>query len=323
MEKDELAKRARERLRRREQQDAARTLAEFEKIRARLQTELDQVLKVIADARAAGETPTPNLIFQQGRTKRLLDAITDEIRRAAPKLAGIVSKSQANAIEVARQQSAGLPELTVDLQSFDSEATRSLIGISSDGAPLGKLFEAMSKPIREAMFDALIFGIASGQPNPVIAKALDDAAGIGRVRAMTITRTETNRAYRESSRQFYDTVPGVIGWRWVAALDLNTCPICWRMHGRIFKTKTKFGTHPNCRCTMVPVFAHDPPPLLGTKVFGDLNPAQQTAILGKKRFELYDAGVGLDKFVGTRQTPFGTGRFLIPSRDIVPPVDHK
>lgn len=158
------------------------------------------------------------------------------------------------------------------------------------------------------MFDALFFGISAGSSNATIAREVRQAIGGGTAAAMTIVRTETNRAYREATRKYYAEVPGVIGWRWLAALDLRTCPICWALHGRIFKTKTKFGTHPNCRCTMVPVFADDPKPETGPELFAKLNDTQKKAILGPKRYELYLQGAELSDFVATTKTPFGIGR---------------
>lgn len=320
---DELATRARRELLDREKRDAVLTIREFGKIRDNISAELDAVLKAIADARAIGNVPTPGLIFEGNRLKRLLDAVTDEINRAAGPLTDTLTDAQEKALSIARSQARGLPQLAADLQLFDAEATRELIGISGDGGPLARLFKKLAKPIRQSIFDALINGMAQGATNQQIAAVINRSVGNGAAAAMTIARTETNRAYREASRKFYDDVPAVIGWRWLSALDLNTCPLCWAMHGRIFKTKVKMGTHPNCRCTMVPVFATDAAANLGTDLFAKLNQAQQTAILGPKRFELYSAGVKLPKFVGTKKTPFGPGRFLIAARDITPPTNHE
>ena len=85
------------------------------------------------------------------------------------------------------------------------------------------------------------------------------------------------------------------------------------MHGRVFKTSEKFATQPNCRCTLVAKLADSEEIKTGEDEFGELSKEQQKAILGSKRFELYQSGKNkLSSFVGEKNTEFGKVRFIRP-----------
>jgi SPP1 gp7 family putative phage head morphogenesis protein len=285
---------------------------EFKKIQNRLSLQIYDTLKQIDHLqRTEGNAPV-NLLIKKARFSMLLDQVSDEIKKASDRLAQITESSQSSAIAVAKTQAGKSAQLRTDLTFFDSAATQELIGIAGNGEPLDVVFSRLAPRVKQAMFDALFYGIATGRPNAVIAKEVRDAIGGGAFGAMTIVRTETNRAYREATRKFYDQTDGVIGWKWIAALDLRTCPICWALHGHIFETSVKFGTHPNCRCTLIAVFKGDKMKDTGSDEFAKLNRAQQLAILGPRRLELYELGADLTDFVETHQTPFGLGRRLTP-----------
>jgi SPP1 gp7 family putative phage head morphogenesis protein len=287
-------------------------LAEFKKIQDRIALEITDLMRAIAIEQKDKGNASPGLLIRQARLRMLLDQVTTEIVKASGRLGIITADAQRQAINVAEVQAANHAELRADLAFFDSAATRELIGIAGDGQPLAKHFARIAAPVRQKMFDALFFGIAAGKPNESIAREIKQAVADGSVNAMTIVRTETNRAYREATRQFYEETPAVVGWRWVAALDLTTCPICWALHGKIFKTNTKFGTHPNCRCTMVAVFPGDAKPETGSDRFGKLTIEQQKAILGPRRLDMYYQGAELDDFVQPVNTPFGPSRRIRP-----------
>lgn len=285
---------------------------EFEKIQIRLASEIADLLKQIDKQRRIDGNASPANLFKKARLDQLLDQVTAEIRDASERLAGLTESAQNTAIDIAGKQAATYPQLKADLVTFDAGATRKLVGLAGNGQPLAVHFARLAAPARQAMFDALFFGVAAGTPNQAIAREVKDAIGGTTAQAMTIVRTETNRSYREASREFYKEAPSVVGWRWLSALDLNTCPICWGLDGRIFKTKTKFGTHPNCRCTMVPVFADDPKQPTGPELFAKLNDAQQRTIVGPRRLDLYAQGANLSDFIETNKSAFGIGRQIKP-----------
>jgi SPP1 gp7 family putative phage head morphogenesis protein len=287
-------------------------VSEFEKIQTRLTSEISDLLDRIDKQRRFEGNASPAGLFKKARLSELLDQVTAEINAASARLAGLTESAQSSAIDVAGTEAAKYPQLKSGLVTFDAPATRAIVGLAGNGQPLAVHFAKIAAPARQAMFDALFFGVAAGTPNQAIAREVKDAIGGTSAAAMTIVRTETNRSYREATREFYTSAPSVIGWRWLAALDLNTCPICWGLHGRIFKTNTKFGTHPNCRCTMVPVFKGDAKQPTGPELFAKLNEAQQRTIVGPRRLDLYRQGAELSDFIETNKSAFGIGRQVKP-----------
>ncbi|HEY1011355.1 MAG TPA: minor capsid protein, partial [Herpetosiphonaceae bacterium] len=169
---------------------------------------------------------------------------------------------------------------------------------------------------RAAAENALLRGIALRQPARLIARELQRELGIGLEQALTVARTEGLRAAREGQRQIFAASGVVTGWRWVSALTPRTCAMCWAMHGTIHQVDEIFGTHPNCRCTMVPVIR---PELLtqpqtfatGAERFARLAGKTQLAILGRKKYNAYAAGdLALSDVVGYRDDPkWGPTRF--------------
>ncbi len=302
---------ARRLLLQRERAAQLRVVAEFRKIQKRIEMDLFELLKRIDKERRLTGNASPSSLIQQARARDLLAQVTDEINRISRTLGLETTNAQVRAVDIAQAQAADETRITTNLNFFDSAATQELIGIAGDGQPLFEHFADVAPSVRSLMFDALFTGIATGQSNQQIARAVNQAVGFGAARSMTIVRTETNRAYREATRKFYDDAPEIVGWRWVAALDLTTCPICWALHGSIFLTKQKMATHPNCRCTMVPHFRGDPKPETGPEKFARLTIEQQKTILGPGRLDLYNQGANLGDFVETYNSKFGPGRRIV------------
>lgn len=93
-------------------------------------------------------------------------------------------------------------------------------------------------------------GIKAGQK--------DDFKGSA-YRTLLITRTEIMRASNLGALAVYEQNQDVLkGWEWVATRDERTCPICGGMDGKVFsfdsgQLQPPSGSHPGCRCTIVPV----------------------------------------------------------------------
>lgn len=78
-------------------------------------------------------------------------------------------------------------------------------------------------------------------------------------RTLLIARTETMRASNLGALAAYEENADILsGWEWTATKDERTCPICGAMDGKRFKfndpqLQPPSGSHPGCRCTIVPV----------------------------------------------------------------------
>lgn len=78
-----------------------------------------------------------------------------------------------------------------------------------------------------------------------------------RNRAVTVLQTETNGIQAQATLDEYQD-DNIKKYRYLATLEVHTCPICGELDGKVFPVKdaekgVNFPTmHPHCRCTTVP-----------------------------------------------------------------------
>lgn len=245
-----------------------------------------------------------------GEIEALLEEIELQVARRTVRFAAAVTNAQRSVITSAAK--ALNAYLETSIFEADKPAIEKLIGRTQDGTTLSKFFLRLKEPVREAAKDALIDGFAAGESARTIATRLNDVADIGKTRALTIARTETNEAYRAATREFYSG-GGIKKYIWMAVLDTRTCVICWRLHGQIFTSNRKVFSHPNCRCVLVP-FIKRQKIASGVDLFAKLEAGFQKQILGPKRFELYSGrDARLKDFVGSEESKeFGHRHFIKP-----------
>lgn len=208
-----------------------------------------------------------------------------------------------------------LPSFKTSIFDPDKEAIQKLINRTQRGDSLQKAFSRLAEPVVLRAKQELIEGFSLGESAPQISRRINDVSEIGLARAMTISRTETNEAYRAASREFYDDA-SIKQYIWLSTLDVRTCFICWLLHGRKFNSKFKVTAHPNCRCVVCPVTKNTQEVETGSSRFEKLETSYQRQILGEKRFELYRNGVQFHSFVGVKTTDeFGLQHFIRPLSD--------
>ena len=184
------------------------------------------------------------------------------------------------------------------------DAFTAFVGISADGAPLGRLLAELGPKAAKQITEEIGDGIALGYNSKKIARNVRNRAGMPLTRALTISRTETNRAFRESSRLSYAVNSGegglVRGYRRMSAKSENTCIACFAEDGTFHETNQLMPTHPNCRCTLVPETSTyrdlgldvdmPPPPENARDWFGRQSQASQEKILGAERLRALNSG---------------------------------
>lgn len=161
----------------------------------------------------------------------------------------------------------------------------------SHGSPVLRLLDSLGPTtVREAK-SVLFAGIAGGFNPRKTARQLQKTAGYAAVRARTISRTETLRAYRQATVESYRANEDVVtGWKWLATLSVRTCPACLALHGKEFPLEEDFGSHPNCRCTTVPVTEDSKPIPSGEEWLKQQDVTTQQKILGKAKYNAYAGG---------------------------------
>jgi SPP1 gp7 family putative phage head morphogenesis protein len=193
-----------------------------------------------------------------------------------------------------------------------TQALNEMIALTQPSSPISALFAAIPKQAQMAVRNIFLAGLAQGLNPKQIARSLRRVTEYSAYRAATIARTETLRAYRTAAQETYRANDDVVlGWVWLASLSTRTCPVCLALHGKRFPLKRDFGTHPNCRCTQIPVTDEAFTLEDGESWFSKQADEKQAKILGKGKYEAYkDGRIRLSDLVGERDdSEWGLVRF--------------
>lgn len=274
-----------------------------------IRSQLVSIQSKIEDATAAGETLGRSWLMQQGRARALEAQIQHALAEFAPKATAIVVANQREKVTRARSNSRDLtalalgrraPTLMAEWNVLPTSALEDLVGFSADGSPLRSLFDALGPQVSRSIRDELATGITLGRNPRVVARGVNSRSGMGLARALTISRTESLRSYREATRRQYDQSSVVEGWLWLSARDITTCAACWGMDGDRFDTGDGMEAHPNCRCTMVPNTGSTEIGN-GVDLFDKLSQADQRTVLGPSKHDaLRDGKISLKDLVTKR-----------------------
>lgn len=310
-----------------------------------LQAQLAKVVSVMEKDAALG-LDSGAYILQQQRLTAMLAEAQSKFMDFGTKAGIAVQQAQLDGVVAAEsyvtkavQAQMGPPPngiTAVDFGKLHDTAITEMVGNLGDGSPLRDLTQTFGDDASKSLNSLLIEGITTGLNPVAIARKMHAAVlDIGRRRAETIARTEMMRAARQATSVMLQENDDVIkGWTWLCAQDRRTCPVCWAMQGKEFKTDVLMATHPNCRCTMTPLaytwrelgFDLDEPqfsPKLGPgeTLFKQLPQEDQRFILGKGGYTAYSNGlVSLDDFVQDTYSPlWGYGRSRKSLRKMVGP----
>lgn len=293
---------------------ASAIVARYGRVRKRLNRRLDALTARIVEARRAGEEVRPGWLFAQERYREL---VTDFEQHTLAFLHGVdveIAKSKRTSVALAEDAAptlslaamgaapaAAQAEIAATFVKLSSAALDQIIRNAGDGHPLGLLLAEIAPQAIEGVRDSLAYGVAAGRPVRAIAREVRDAARIPMVRALTISRQEVLRAYRETSTAMYAASPVVRGWVWYAQLDTRTCPLCWAQHGSEHPADEGLNSHVNCRCTQAPLtrswreLGYGIPDgrvslATGPGRFRELTEGDKLAVLGRSRLDAYKRG---------------------------------
>lgn len=267
----------------------------------RLRWSLD---RLTARIEAAGEDASSGWLLRQEELRTLQRGVGAEVDRLSTQADGATTRAQAEAVTLAQTDARSALLRRATFRPPPADVARELVGHLGDGRPLRALLDTLGPEAARQVRDALVSGVVLGESPGRIARRTRRAFGGSAVRAVTIARTETMRAFRESTRQtFQANAQEVRAWRWKATAGTRTCAFCWAMHGSEHPLSESLASHPNCRCVMEPVL-HDEQraPATGPERFDRLSPERQRLILGPAKHAAYEAGdLGLEDLVGTRR----------------------
>jgi len=316
-----LAREFRKQFLRGEREAQARLARAYQTAYESVQRELTEFGRKMADAKREGEL-SRSWLFREGRFER----IARHLELAGAFFAGDADRTtqqgQRRAIDEATSHAGELIRTGAGtFQRANLEATYQLVGTLGDGSPLRATLESAARGAVEAAEDILTTAVATGKNPRVAAREMKDAAGVPAVRASTIARTEILRSYRSASLDNYQANDDVLeGWVWLATLDNRTCAVCWIQHGSQFSLDEEFGSHPNCRCSPMPLLIGVPSGVESGALRLERASAETlSAVLGPRTYEAYlNKQIALRDLVGVKEDPeWGTVRYRRPLRELL------
>ena len=146
-----------------------------------------------------------------------------------------------------------LARMGIEWTRVPPQAMANIVASTEASAPVGRIIGRLGQEVAEEVMFNLVQGIALGKGPRETAKLVTESAGMGLSKALTLTRTETMRAYREASRMQYQANPAMVkGYRRMSAKDERVCIACLVLDGEFYELDEPLQAHPNCRCTLVP-----------------------------------------------------------------------
>ncbi len=341
----EVADRFRSQLLAGDAQAQRRLVAAYVRARADAERELNRLLRIAEQRRAQGQAVSRGWLYREARLGDLLAQFDQALDRFGPAAAELITKQQRDAAAKARGDALKLVDAalgrtapteakTAVLARFErapEEAIQALVGFLADGTPLAAVFRRIGGSASGDLQAYLVSAFARGRNPLVIARESRHLLDAPLWQAQRLARTETLRAYRESTRHDLEANPDVVeGWVWHAKLDARTCPACWAMHGTRHGPDERLDGHPNCRCAMLPRtrswaelgfpdMPDDRAPIeRGTDAFLEQPEHVQRAVLGPAGFRAFQRGeVKLVDFLARRDSPtWGTMRYARSLRAI-------
>lgn len=293
--------------------------ASYASVLGSIRHRLSVLYQQIEEKQNQGETVPVSWLYEQNRLTNIKAFITSEINRFGNAALLTVQQLQQIGITLGTQAAQELLNATVPSGVHwtfgrpSSEALRAFIGVTQSGSPLHDLFHGFGEEAAKSVGDTLLLGLSLGQNPRKVAPRVEQALGISRSRALVISHTELNNAYRNANLENFRQNSGVISkYRRTCAKNARSCAACIALDGTLYDLDEDFALHPCDRCTMLPVVkdwseilgplgidTSNMPDMsrsvthmqTGLEWFEEQDAATQQAIIGSKRgYESYKAG---------------------------------
>lgn len=293
-----------------------------------LSSDIGALAEEMARRTAAGEVVTEQMIWKAERYQIIQAQLETEVKKynkdyAVGRIADAQETAAALGVDAAQASIfASYPSpLSANFNRVNVTAVESLAGFAGDGTPLRRLLDKAVGDASDGIVSAMLAGLGSGQGALSIAKSmLTDGLSLGLDRALLISRTESQRAYRSGTIQQYRESGVVTGFYRLVKKD-GACASCLALDGEEFELESELDDHPNGRCTAVAKIRGVEPPAWdkGLDWFDRQDEGRQLEILGAQRLEMYRNGTPLKAFSHkVHSDVWGDSPALIPLRDLTP-----
>lgn len=284
---------------------------------ARILQDLKPLQNQIEQVRSAGGEVNRAWLLRERRLSSLYDQVRTEMNRFAELATNLTAAEKVEGAKEAVTQTLRLigaqapAGVSLTFNRLPNRAVEAIVGATSEG-PLLDIFNEFGDATSKKVRDELIQAVVLGQGPQKTARRISDFLEGNKARALTIARTETIRAYRESGRRTaLENTDVLEGWTWISAL-VGSCAACIALHGSKHPVEERMEAHPNCRC--VQRWDTKTWQELGQQGIPETGPStvepgaawfarqpeeMQLEVLGRKGLAAYKAGrVQLEDFVG-------------------------
>lgn len=176
----------------------------------------------------------------------------------------------------------------VGFNRLATSEVEALYSLFRKDTPLGELLSPLGADTFSEIQDVFTSSLAMGTPTSMIAQQLVTANLMGLNRAMTIARTEINRAHRTATAEAYRYSNVVKKFKRFAN-KATACMSCLMKDGEVFESENDLTDHPNGGCTSIPWIVGGKEPVwdYGKDWFLRQDEATQKKMMGSKYFEAW------------------------------------
>ena len=284
-------------------QDAKTTqsiLTAYQPARERLIKRIDALVTAMQE-----RDLTQTEIMQWDRARELFRQIEIEVARLSGLTSKQITSGQDRLVAMAGDDAKALALVSASnpgtVASIDAswdqlkpDDVEVLVGRMSDGSPLNDTLAKYGTETGDAIRRALQQAVATGMNPRATAALLAREVDVAGWKLLRIARSEQLNAYRSATLASYRANDDIISqWEWISAHQARTCLACLSLDGQKFDLTVEFQpTHPNCRCSSIPVVKGEPNRIrqTGTQYFDSLPDADKQSMMPAVAFDDYQAG---------------------------------
>ena len=285
-----------------------------------LKRDTDALRLKIAQARASGTPISESWLLTQREyvgLARSLDVYLDQVATAmstgtSEAVQSAISTTSGDLRAAVRAAGGSVAEwadlspadlLSVLDTTFNESAVRTLYK---------RIGSEASRMLERELTKALVRGLGADD----LSRALQRTLGWDAGRSLTVARTELLRSSRLTAAWGFQRNQSIVtGWQWMATPSRKPCSACFAMHGTVHPVQEVMSSHPNCRCSPVPIIRDVEPTVpSGEVLFRALGVADQREILGDYGYRLWRQGkVSFSDFAQRIDDPDWGVLYLPPS----------
>ena len=252
-----LAQQHKQAILKREQLARAHLTADYQVLWASLLKRLKTLTDEMAQSWSEDTPLPPSWLYEQHRLARLLDLTESDVQAFAEAAEAYLRGQLSYATNAGQEDALALLDAKLGkvrgvfgLPSPDALhilATRGMADLR-----LRRLFSKLPQAATDLLRKRLITGLALGEGPRAVASSIRRALGVPLNDALRIARTEMMVSYRTASLNIYRANSDVVsGWEWLASP--GACDFCESMNGTMHDLSESLESHPNCRCSSLPL----------------------------------------------------------------------